>query len=143
MQDELLFRSSKYCGGVPITLCDGQAWALAVPQARFVLDDTDPDGIKMIFVLPNEDPNHKYQTLVDAFHQAKKDFAIIRSQLDLGAALLKYNYDLTNQQISDLLQFSYVESPPIEMQVMKKLILEVAFGQVPKPSEDGSSLPLN
>lgn len=134
MLNEVTSRRPGFLGGVSIALCDGQEWSFPVCKSRYVKDSTRPTGIRGIFVPPvNEHiTTEAYKALVDAEFKAESGVDVIRSQLDIAYALLQINYDLTDDQISELIQFVYGDDSDPDLLMMKDDIMGVAFGQAPK-----------
>lgn len=135
--DEQALRRPTFEDGTAVALADGQDWTLPRPRVRFV-----PDGSEMGFgVRLALDDGGKFQALMTALDSASNDPAYIRAELAVGRHLLLANYDLTPEQVADLLQFSYGENADPVGAAIRDAVMGVAYGNGPKPSEPGTGQP--
>jgi hypothetical protein len=135
--DEVALRRSTFEDGAPVTLADGQEWRLPRPRVRFVPDDSD-QGFQVRLALDDAGVFRSLKAAVDA---AETNGALWKTELALARHLLLVNYDLTREQVADLLQFSYGENADPAGAAIREAVMGVAFGIGPKASEPGSAPP--
>jgi hypothetical protein len=136
--DEAQYRKPTWRAGHNVVLADGQAWALPRPLMRFIPAETSI-GFEACLTLAGDDG---YNALVLAFEAAEDGPAIVGASLSLAKALLLSNYDLTPQQVGQIVQFGFNKDDDPDGFRMKEEAMAVALGQgpsLPKPSSAGES----
>lgn len=135
MKDEKEYRRPKYrdqVSGVNVLMADGQAWCLPKPLVRFVpsADDVMEPYIK----LNGETPDRSYFDLYRKYEEASKNTDVMRAVVALAKALLLLHYDLTEDQLKEVIQLSYhagdAEGHRIFTEVMS--VVEGAGDSLPK-----------
>ena len=116
-------------------LCDGQTWFLPKPRIRFTRSDGDA-GFRAVLSVSGLD---RYQGLLDALSQteevseAVRPAVLIKAELDVAWALLTHNYDVSEKEFEELVQFSYAaEGEDPQGEEMRDEIMGVAVGRGPK-----------
>jgi hypothetical protein len=126
--DEKALRKSNFTPGCPVVLADGQTWELALPVMTWRRSRA-ASGFAVR--LPNEE-GHAYQDLFESWEKATGD-AIMESMLMLGESLLLANYNLTPEQVDEILVFS----TSADGQRIQKEVMAAAMGRGPKAMDDG------
>jgi hypothetical protein len=143
--DEKSKRRPDFAGGTAVVLADGQEWTLAKPLVRFAFDSGE-DGFTTTLSVNGVDDFASLMRDVDAAYEkvygdrdaagdekARVDFGpVIRAELAVGAALLRRNYDLTPEEMSSVLQFSYDDSDEVG-EGARSAVMDIAKGIGPKP----------
>jgi len=138
--NEEALRREDFVEGTPVVLADGQAWSLRQPIVRFKPSRSSPSGFRTCLRLASVDD---YQDLVDAYQalftesSTAKVHELARRELAIATALLMGNYDLSEEQVESLLEFSYDEGDP-EGNRIREEVMACAFGQGPKRSDAGT-----
>jgi len=122
------FRRENFRGDVAVVLADGQEWYFPEPVIRYV-PAPPPERRKRVSSLGDE-----HLTKAESVSSAVTADDLIASELDLAAWMLLLNYDLTYEQIAELVQFDYREGAD---QGMRDAILEVSLGLGPKRNAVG------
>lgn len=134
--DEQERRRPEFVGDVPVTLCDGGTWFL--PKPRICLaPKRNATGFETRCAVMGW--GHDYYSKLDALEVAglKDDsVAAINAEMDLACALLLRNYDLTDDELAEVLWFDMQDEAN---GAMRRRIMETAQGFAPKPDGDGSS----
>lgn len=118
---------------VPIEIPGQGTWLFAPPRIRWTRGRT-PGGPAAVAHLGGPD----YQALVDRLHAATSNGEVFAALIDLGAACLRRNYDLGDEQIDALLWIETVPDPDAETPGARRLpdhwerIQEVALALPPK-----------
>ena len=139
-----------------VVLADGREWLLAKPVVRIV-SSPGPDGHDYRLVVPGcaefgevrkrldaaYDFAERLRAMADddalAEYEAHPEFHLGGVEVQLGAALLRAAYDLTPEEVSDLVQFSTDEAGDPDGYRMRAEVLAVARGQAPKAVGGGSA----
>jgi hypothetical protein len=143
MPDETELRRPEFEDGTPVVLADGREWTLAKPRVRWVPDGSDR-GCKVVLSRPDGGAFSRLTAEYDALWATGEPVAyhdLARVELGLGRALLLANYDLTDEQVGGLLQFSYDREGDPEGARIREEVTDVAFGVGPKPSAAGGGSP--
>lgn len=156
--DENARRRGDFAGGAPVVLADGQVWYLAKPRVRLTPDDAD--GFRVILTLAADDgyqqlydrwesarkriKEHRDLTQVAEEALAAGDEAAAfpepihrrdtpaAMEIQMGRALLLRNYDLTRDEVDQVLQFGYDDDDPEGKRIMEEVV-SLAIGSGPKP----------
>jgi hypothetical protein len=137
--DERALRRPDFVPGMPVRLADGQQWELRRPLVCFEPHD-GPVGFRTCLSLDGDDD---FQELIDRRDAAFADgaraeiAAVAGVELAIGRRLLLANYDLTPDQVRRLLRFAYDRDNNPEGVRIRDEVLDVAYGNGPKPSPDG------
>jgi hypothetical protein len=149
MMDERAKRRPDFCGGAEVRMADGQVWTVAKPRARFTVGDGD-EGMRPVLNYPGADGyNDLYLRMKDAQkrlreapeadedgaetgEQARLFNEVVSAQLRMFEMLVLRNYDLTREEVRQLLQFSFDEED-VEAEGLYQTLREVAEGRGPKP----------
>ena len=138
--DEKLLRRPSFSEGYAIRLCDGQEWTFPKPWLRFVPKRKE-DGMFGMAVENSYGP--EYSSLVDRYTTLEPgpdgDFDRLELRMHMAATLLIQNYDLSDDDLADLLAFEPDHQDNVSMWVNE--IMRVLLGLAPKPSADGSDTP--
>jgi hypothetical protein len=144
--DEQALRRPDFVPGTPVKLGDGQSWELRRPVVRFVPSANDA-GFETRLRLEGDDDYEALCRRADAAARAVREGGegastapYIAAELAMGRAILLGNYDLTPEQVADLLQFSYDPADEAGWE-LRLSVLAVARGEGPKPSGDGGGSP--
>ena len=132
MLDEKALRRPEFVPGSPVVLADGQRWELRRPIVRFVPAD-NANGFETRLKL---DDDGTFARQLAAMEAAETGLASVVAQLAIGRTLLVANYDLTDSQVGDLLQFGYDDSDPAGVAI-RDAVMDVVWGNGPKPSAAG------
>lgn len=144
MLDEQALRRPGFKEGTPVVLADGQAWHLRRPVVRFVPSDSDV-GFRACLSLARGDG---YDALLTAWQSAAEaaredesaSARAVAAELALGRAVLTANYDLTTEQLAELLQFGFDPDDEEAFRIRSE-VLAAATGDDPKPSAGGGGSP--
>ena len=118
----------------PVTLFDGRVWFLPRPQIQF-RRGTKPDGTVGLVGKTSLGPAYDAAVKILAEAQTIGDLAL--GHLELGAAMLAANYDLTDDEIEGLLVYAHDDEPNRETWAD---IVDIALGRnAPKPSTAGDA----
>jgi hypothetical protein len=134
--DERSLRRENFENGIECVLCDGQKWTFPPVRMRLVPKLNEDGSIAVT-------PKQNYSKEIDAFlnYEVKEDeFQFVdwmQKRCAAAVRTLLRNYDLTSEQVSELL---YWEDTP-DSDEMWKQIDSATLGIVPKVSADGSSSP--
>lgn len=140
--DESSRRRPGFRGDVAVELSDSQTWHLPIPRIRFrpARDDAGKITAKQSYSFGPE-----YLAKVEAYYEAKEDETeaggerILLATLDLASAVLLANYDLTDDEVGELIQFDF-GLPVDEANVaMRSTLLFTALGIEKKETEAGSA----
>jgi hypothetical protein len=101
--DEKALRRETFVEGEPVVLADGQTWELRRPVVRFARANNDV-GVRRVLKLVGDD---SFESLCAAYEACEPGLDLVRRELALGEAVLLANYDLTLDQVTQLLQFGY------------------------------------
>lgn len=136
--DEQTRRRPEFVGDVPITLCDNQIWWVPKPRIVFAPRRSTPgSGFELKLHAIDWGPSY-YEKLDALLLASQRDdlTGVLGAQMDLACALLLRNYDLTDDELVDILWFDLAD-PANES--MRHALMTVAQGIAPKPAGDGSS----
>lgn len=139
MLNEYSLRRSDFGQGpptTPVVLADGQEWHLPRPTFVFVPDEGEAGARHVSSLGPD------YQALIDAHEAAidTQDFRkVVGAQVRLFAFLVRASYDVTTEQLGELVRVSYEEGS--EGHALLERLRELAYGRVeaPKASTAGQS----
>jgi hypothetical protein len=107
---------------------------------RFIPDDTHASGFQVRLTLPGDRRFSELMRRRDAAFDAGPEVevsAIAGLELEIARMLLLANYDITNDQVAELLQFSYDEDEDPEGKVLRDECMFVAVGRGKKASPAG------
>lgn len=136
MLDERALRRADFVEGFPVTLADGQEWTLPPVRLRCVPDD-GPDGFRFVAVgLGSE-----YEAAFLAATRADGAAEVIRTELALARRLLLRNYDLTIEQVAELIRFDYAAEPDPEADAIRQEVMRVAMGRAVLPKAKSATSP--
>jgi hypothetical protein len=148
-------RRSTFAGGVPVQMADGQFWHL--PRPTVALRRAGPDATRVVVRVPGCDLqplldrvaachefNERLSGITDQDEQdrewrSRPDLHLSGAELNLAHALLLANYDLTDDEADELVEFSYDPEGDPEAFERRRACTDVAYGRSPKPSPDGST----
>lgn len=131
MIDEKAARRPTWVDGTPVVMADNQEWTLPRPVVVFVPAETDL-GFEIRARLGDDGT---FGTFSKALETAEGGNAFVKAALAAGKYLLLLNYDLTADQVADLLQFNFSDESSDGYRVMEG-VLAVVRGQgesLPKP----------
>lgn len=138
-------RRPDFVPGSPVQLADGQIWQLRRPLVRFVPDDSNDSGFQVRLTLAGTDQYpaliKEFESFNDGGDRAISQGDIAKTELAIGRLLLTSNYNLTSDQIADLLQIGFDEEDDPEGCAIRGAILRVAFGNGPKLAAGGEESP--
>ena len=97
--DEVTLRRPDFVEGEPVVLADGQTWQLRRPLVRFTPADTD-SGFAVVLSL-NNDP--QYGSLYRRYEAVEPGSPVMAESLALPRAVLLANYELTPEQVGELI----------------------------------------
>lgn len=128
-------RREEFAGGEPVRLADGQFWTVPRPRVRIrpVRDEAGVMQLRGLFTFGDA-----YDAKFQAFSAARTRSEEWTALLDLVFDLMKRNYDLTDDELTDLLSWD-VDDPAADER-MEQLGAIVA-GQAPKTSPGGTGSP--
>jgi len=123
------------CEGTPIVLADGQPWLFRKPLVRVRRKRGDNStGWQVVASLSGDDGS--YGKLYDAFDALNEGDSVYGPLFGMAEHLLCLNYDLTPDQVDDLIQFAANDSDEEGVRIFQE-VLAVATGRGPKLSADG------
>lgn len=130
MLDEKALRKPGFSEGYQVTLADGQAWTMPKPRFRFRAS-VGPEGRTEVGGRPTFGP--EYEQSIEALYGIGdvEPIESIRVRMDMAARLLRSNYDLTDDDLGDLIVLD--TSDPASEERWEELSRAV-MGRVPKPS---------
>jgi len=140
--DEVSRRRPGFREGIPIRLADGQSYHFPMPRLR--LRPTIEAG--KVGVRQDHSLGPEYLVKVEAYYAALADEAggmdaIVAAYLDLAVALLLSNYDLSPEQVGELIYFDYGMPTDEENVATVQAITDVALARDPKKTTAPMSLP--
>jgi hypothetical protein len=159
-------RRPDFLGGVPVTMADGQAWSVPKPRARFA--PSARDGVRAVLRFDDGDDyqdlldrlDDAEAALVagrgdadltddgggggatveadasDGVTDAMREVCV--AELALFRALLLRNYDLTDRELSRVLQVSWDEEGDPAGYALYASLKDLARGRAPKPQAGGT-----
>lgn len=129
--NEQACRRDIFSQDVPVALCDGQIWWLAKPRVVF-RPTHGPNGYgSRMSSIWGDDYYKLIEDVIKAGQSGDLDVAIA-SQFALCCELLLRNYDLTQEQLSELIYFDLNEDPDESNVEMRQTLLRTAQGIGPK-----------
>lgn len=131
--DEQSLRRPDFVEGSPVVLADQQTWHFRRPTVRHVPADT-PIGFD---VRVRFDDDGTFSRLWREMREAEEGPRAIATMLAAGRYLLLANYDLTADQVGDLIQFAFGEEDDPEGERIRDEVMAVVWGRGPKPSAGG------
>lgn len=143
--DEQSRRTERYSGDVPVVLADGQQWCLPKPRVRYApkpMPDGNPGSVRRTSF------GRGYDEALDEFLRSETDeteggvMRQVNAHLSLASALIRINYDLTDDEVEDLVQLDFSADATPEDAALRAAFLEVAHGIAPKgrsPDMSGSA----
>lgn len=135
--NEYELRTPLFEEGTPVKLADGQEWQFPKPRVRLVPANND-QGWKTVLVRPD---GGVFVGLMSKYEALGEDSTIASmASLELAVAkhLLLANYELSEDQVGQLLQFGYDEKADPEGSEIRQAVMGVVFGySAPKPSAVG------
>lgn len=143
MRSERECRRPDFEDGTPVAMADGKDWQLVKPRVRRVFAGNDR-GFKTVF---NRADGGVFAALMAAYEAVQENEDALVSEyakveLALGRYLLVANYDLSDDEVGDLLQFSYSEKDDPEGWAIREAVMGVVFGYgAPKRSAAGDASP--
>lgn len=137
MLNETERRRADFAGGAPVKMADGQEWVLAKPLIQFAYS-AGPLGFNVVLNITEGDNFNNLMQSVDTALEAGNGDQIVGSQLAIGAALLRRNYDLTDEEMGTLLRFAYGETDGIEANERRLNVMDIARGNGLKVKEGTS-----
>lgn len=128
--NEASCRRDIFSQDVPVVLCDGQEWWL--PKPRVVFRPTyGPNGYgTRMSSMWGDDYYKLIQDLIDS--NGKEFDHVLGAQFALCSELLLRNYNLTHEQIAELIYFDLNEDPDPANVEMRQTLLRTAQGVGPK-----------
>ncbi len=143
MRTEQECRKADFEEGTPVLLADGQEWQLPRPRVRFA-PSNDDSGFKVVSSRPDGGVFAgllaKYNAVRDSDDSTVGDYA--RCELALGSNLLRVNYDVTEDEVAELLQFSYDKAEDPQGWDVREGVVGVVLGYGgPKRSAVGDGSP--
>jgi hypothetical protein len=127
------------CEGTPIVLTDGNAWVFRKPVVRVRRKRSD-NGTGWQVAASLAGDNGSYGKLYDAFESLQEGDSVYGPLFGMAEYLLLLNYDLTPEQVDDLVQFAANDADEEGLRIFQE-VLAVATGRGPKPSADGALSP--
>lgn len=128
MLDEKSLRRPDFVGGAEVVLLDGRAWTF--PAFRLLFSPAPPpDRFRQKSSLGEE-----HAGLLRAFRSAADNDSVIASSLGLAAWSLLRNYDLTYDQLGELVQFDFGNDPSERDQSLMADVMAASLGKVPRAS---------
>jgi hypothetical protein len=140
--NEVSLRRPGFVPGTPIRLADGQVWQFRRPRVRFV--PAHHESGLAVFLTGLRDG---FSGLLDRREEMLKPESestlaeLAEVELELGGRMLLANYDLTTEQLAEVLQFSYERHEDPEGWSIREAVMDVAEGNGPKPSTAGDESP--
>jgi hypothetical protein len=135
--DEKALRRPGFRDDVRVRLADGQEWALPKPRIR-TGRRRNPDGSRSLAY--RVESGEAYQRRLDEMYEATgTDFFL--AVLDLAGMLLSENYDLTEDQIDEVLSLDFSDSARPEDVAAREAIQHVIQGLSPKGRGDSGDDP--
>ncbi len=140
--DEMARRRPDFLDGVPVRLADGQQWVLPKPKARFAFAG-DGYSVQLSCGPTITDEDRAYQAAYDAHNAAteadESTFRdIVSAQMRLAGALLRRNYQLSDDELSSLIVFAYDETDAAYFEI-KETVLSIALGRGAPKASAGSN----
>jgi hypothetical protein len=127
-------RREEFLGGIEVRLSDGQIWLVPKPRVR-IRPVRDASGMRLVGLFTFGDA---YNAKWEAWAGATSNSAQKAALLDLAFDLLQRNYELSDDELSDLLAWD-PEDP--EGEARMEALAAIAGGESPKPSPGGSGSP--
>lgn len=144
MRSEQECRRDGFESGTPVLLADGQAWQLPRPRVRMAPANND-QGFKRVLSRPDGGGFAALMERYEALDGRGDDLRVSElaaAELALGRHLLLANYDLGDDEVAGLVQFSYDEADDPEGYAIREGVMGVVFGYgAPKPSAAGDGSP--
>lgn len=135
LKDEKEYRRPTWTAGVNVVLGDGRAWSLPRPVVVFVPADTDI-GFEIRAKL---DDDGTFGGLLKALDDAEEADRVIGASLRVARALLLTNYDLSAEQVAELIQFNYADEGSEGYRIREE-VMAVAWGRGPSlPKADSAT----
>jgi hypothetical protein len=143
--DEKSLRRPDWQDGQSCILADGQAWVLARPIIRWANADNDL-GVRVRVRVRATGACGDYQAAYERLEATARDDKVllrdlVGAELACAKILLLANYDLTPEQVGDLLQFGFDEANDPEGAAVRASVMDVVYGVAPKPSAAGDASP--
>lgn len=130
--DELSLRRPDFVEGEPVVLADGQAWQLRRPIVRFVPAETE-SGFAVCLSLNNDGTYGSHYRRYEAVEPGQP---VIAESLALARAVLLANYDLTPEQVGELIQFGASDDDPEGWRIREE-VMAVCLGMGKGRSDAG------
>jgi hypothetical protein len=129
--DEKALRKPEFDDGISIVLTDGQEWVFPRPVVRTRFSAHNDVGFQLVARVKG-DPS--YGALYESWINAETGLDSIKAEHALARALILNNYDLTDDQVSDLIQFSHKDDDDADPEGyrIREHILAVVRGDTPK-----------
>lgn len=131
--DEQALRRDTFTEGREVVLADGQSWSLARPYVIFRIDSTASGFIETLRL---DGDDGAFSALMKRYDAAETNFEYMTAIALIGHLLLTRNYDLTPDQVGDLMPFGFDEDT--EPGRIQQEVMRVARGRGPKPEGDGT-----
>ena len=137
-RDERALRRSEFRDGPQVRLADGQLWTFPRPRLRIRPIRNSETG--RIEVGGGSRFGADFDAIFDELIETPPEDSLARwaLQFELASVVLSLNYNLTDDDLAELLDTDMESQDSTEMW---KGILPVLTGQAPKPSPDGSATP--
>lgn len=132
MRAESECRRPEFQGGIPVTLADGNEWLL--PRPRLYVYPKFVDGKPQLARGCEWGPD--YLALLDAAREARNGDDFLLAQFALAIDLLRRNYDLSDDELAELLR---TETDGEASQQMWEEVSAVAAGAAPKSAVTGTT----
>jgi hypothetical protein len=128
--DELALRKPGFSEGYKVALADGQEWTFPKPRIRF-RPKIGADGKVEVGGGPSFGPEYDRQLDVLFGVTEAEPVEQLRVKFEVAVRLLSANYDLTAEQLGDLVVFEPGDEPAEERW---EQLSRAVMGIAPKPS---------
>lgn len=135
MLNETELRRPDFREGCPVVLADGQVWSVPQPVVRW-LPGRSKAGFRTVVSI-NEQTSD-YDELLTQWEDSTNSRGRINAIFGMAAKLLRANYDLTDDQIDEILVFGATPDIDPEPARIFEEMSNIALGNGPKPSAAGT-----
>jgi hypothetical protein len=137
--DEKALRRPEFSEGPRVVLGDGQAWRFPKPRIRIVAT-ADESGVMRGVPRLSHGLDHD-RTVAKLFEQGDDSevFAKVAEQVRLAAVLLRRNYDLTADQLDELIGIEFGDAAGAERWARINVVL--LYGDPDEPDEPQADAP--
>lgn len=128
--DEIGLRKPGFAEGVPIVLADGQAWQF--PRPKVEMCPVVRDGKVTLRTATNL--GREFDELIEESLHAEGFADELTVLWTVAVSMLRFNYDLADDDFVEILRYRQGDGLS---ELAIQAIIDVAFGNAPKPSPVG------